>query len=248
MNLQLLSDLHLEFEPFEYIPTSADVLVLAGDIHMGLKGLEWIKKVQLNIPVIYVLGNHEYYKQTYPKLIHKLKEEAKEHQIYILENETITLDGYHFHGATLWTDFNLFGDPRQVGIHCQSTMNDCKYIRRLPNYSKMRTIDLAHIHKQSKKWLEKSLQSTKRDKNIIITHHAPSIQSIPEVHHDNMINTAYASNMETFIHEYAPLLWLHGHIHTTVDYTIGSTRIMSNPKGYPDARNKVFNPTLLINL
>lgn len=39
MKLQVMSDLHVEFGPVDVPPTPADVLVLAGDIDLGLKGL-----------------------------------------------------------------------------------------------------------------------------------------------------------------------------------------------------------------
>ena len=35
MKLQILSDLHIEFAPYEIVDTDADVVMLAGDIHLG---------------------------------------------------------------------------------------------------------------------------------------------------------------------------------------------------------------------
>ena len=29
-------------------------------------------------------------------------------------------------------------------------------------------------------------------------------------------------------------LWIHGHSHQAVDYEIANTRVLSNPRGYPD--------------
>ncbi len=42
----------------EYDFSNCDILVLAGDIHTGTKGVEWIKERVRNIPVLYVMGNH----------------------------------------------------------------------------------------------------------------------------------------------------------------------------------------------
>lgn len=39
MKLHILNDLHIEFEDFEPPTTDADVLVLAGDIGVGIEGL-----------------------------------------------------------------------------------------------------------------------------------------------------------------------------------------------------------------
>ncbi len=44
MKLLILSDLHLEFGPFDPPPTDADVIILAGDTHIGVKGIEWAKQ------------------------------------------------------------------------------------------------------------------------------------------------------------------------------------------------------------
>jgi len=66
MKIQVMSDLHLEFGAFEIPRTDADVIVLAGDIHVGIKAIDWIKNQTK--PVIYVLGNHEYYYgQSFPE-------------------------------------------------------------------------------------------------------------------------------------------------------------------------------------
>lgn len=56
MKLHVLSDIHVEFELFDAPRTDADVVVLAGDVHVGRKGLKWALKQFPNKPVIYVLG------------------------------------------------------------------------------------------------------------------------------------------------------------------------------------------------
>ena len=67
MKLQILSDLHLEYENFTIPETDADVIVLAGDIHERTNAVDWIKS-QTDKPVIYVAGNHEYYGHLCPEL------------------------------------------------------------------------------------------------------------------------------------------------------------------------------------
>ncbi|MBD1431569.1 metallophosphoesterase [Sphingobacterium sp. DN00404] len=68
-----------------------DVLVLAGDIDIGTKGITWLNSLGLQIPVIYILGNHEYYKGSYPRTLHKIKEYAKNSNIHVLESLLLTL-------------------------------------------------------------------------------------------------------------------------------------------------------------
>ena len=72
MKIQIISDLHQEFGVTELLFDHADVVILAGDVNLGTKGVEWIKTHIPNKPVIYVLGNHEYYKGSYPKTLNKI--------------------------------------------------------------------------------------------------------------------------------------------------------------------------------
>ncbi|WP_045464182.1 metallophosphoesterase [Sporocytophaga myxococcoides] len=245
MKIQVASDLHQEFGRSEIEFDKADLLILAGDVSLGIKGIQWILS-EIKIPVIYVLGNHEYYKGSYPKTLNKIKDVAKNTHVHVLENNSIELDGITFHGATLWTDFELFGNPRYTGGLVQSKMNDYKLIRRDPSYSKLRTIDTYKIHKASLKWLEESLGTSSSKKNIVISHHAPSIKSLPERLKENIVSSAYASNLDDLIFKYQPEYWIHGNIHAPSFYKIGDTQIICNPHGYINDAYNGFNPGLFI--
>lgn len=161
MKIQIISDLHQEFGLSDLSFDNADVVVLAGDINLGTKGIEWIKTKIPDKPVIYVLGNHEYYKGSYPKTLNKIKEASKNSNVKVLEDSFVDIENIRFHGATLWTDFSLFGSPMAYGSFCQTQMNDYKMIRRDPSYSKMRSIDTFKIHQFSRQWLKESLESSK---------------------------------------------------------------------------------------
>ena len=69
MKIQYLSDLHIETCPFEYEDCDVDVVILAGDIHVGRRGVEWALETIKDRPVIYVLGNHEYYKHSFASVL-----------------------------------------------------------------------------------------------------------------------------------------------------------------------------------
>jgi hypothetical protein len=66
MRLHILSELHQEFGLLDVPAIDADVVVLANEIHVGAKGIEWIKRQLGGRPVIYVLGNHEFYNHGIP--------------------------------------------------------------------------------------------------------------------------------------------------------------------------------------
>ena len=246
MRVQVLSDLHREFGGVEFNFDDVDLVVFAGDVNVGEKGFLWIREKISKIPVLYVLGNHEYYRFTYPKLLNRLLESSSGTNVHILENSSVDIDGIRFHGATLWTGFELFGDPKLIGPICQQAMNDYKLIRLDPTYSKLRSIDTHLFHHRSLKWLRESLLNSDAKTNVVITHHAPSPRSLPEERKKELVSAAYASDLEDFIKETEPELWIHGHIHTPSDYVIGKTRIICNPHGYIHDPYNGFNSKLVL--
>lgn len=248
MKIQIISDLHQEFGSTDLFFDHADVVVLAGDINLGTKGVEWIKSKIKDKPVIYVLGNHEYYKGSYPKTLNKIKHAAEGSNVFVLEDKAADIEGVRFHGATLWTDFSVFGNPVQYGMICQPKMNDYKMIRRDPSYSKMRTIDTFKIHQFSRLWLKESLENSTGLKNIVVTHHAPSLRCVPEQYKEDPLTAAYASDMEDFIQEHQPLYWIHGHIHSPCRYAIGKTEVICNPHGYIDEKYNGYEKELIIEI
>ena len=95
MRLHILSDLHLEFEPFTPPHVEVEAVILAGDVSTGRNGLKWALKTFPDRPVIYVLGNHEFYGQKLQKLIKELQELADGTNIHLLENGSCSIgDGF----------------------------------------------------------------------------------------------------------------------------------------------------------
>lgn len=262
MRIRVFSDLHREFwaHPADHgsmvepqVPTDADLIVLAGDTDIGIRGVRWAKSHFADTPVIYLAGNHEHYREEIGRLHEKLREEAQGSNIRILENEETEIDGYRFFGATLWTDFALYGEKHIAMIVAgdrERGMNDFKRIRRR-DFRRFRPVDAAQIHAESRQAITRFLEASPREKSIVITHHAPSPRSLTTHggHHDPF-DPAYASNLEGLIHDRGPRLWIHGHIHRAVDYTIADTRILANPRGYPgtDSESSGFDTGGLVYL
>jgi len=71
---------------------------------------------------------------------------------------------------------------------------------------------------------------SKGQKFVVVTHHAPSRESIPPALDEDPCNPAFASDMSRFIVESEARLWVHGHIHYCCDYTLGKTRVLANPR------------------
>lgn len=248
MKLQILSDLHIELAPYQYQRTDADVVILAGDIHLGQDGFKWALENITDQKVIYVLGNHEFYGEATPQLISRLKQLSKGTNICVLENAAVSLNGVRFLGCTLWTDFQLLGDADVAIATARLNVTDFQQIRMSPQNRKIRPSHTVVWHKKSRRWMEQEIESCKDDKIVIVSHHAPSIRSIPESRRKDPLSAAFASNMNDFIKWTDAELWIHGHIHNSFDYFIGKTRVVCNPLGNIDELNDRFNPMLTLEI
>lgn len=246
MRLRILSDLHLEFAKFEPPPAEADVIVLAGDIYPGVRSIRWIREKFPRQPVVLVLGNHEFYGHALPRLNEKLKAICAEGNILLLDDSGVSIDGVRFLGSTLWTDFNLFGSPTDAGREAAAMMNDYKRIRVSPRYSKLKGRDTAKMHARSRQWLEESCREPFGGPTVIVTHHAPSARSLTPGFESHILSAAYASPLDGFVARCGAALWVHGHTHWSVDYQIGSTRVLANQRGSPDAAPNGFDPSLVV--
>ena len=246
MKIQIQSDLHLEFAEFESNYSQADVLILAGDIHVGTKGIEWAISLGLDIPVIYIAGNHEYYHHAYPTLLSQLRGVCNGTQVHLLENNTLELDGVTFHGATLWTDFQVFGSSWVAETMAQFAMPDYRAIWHdtdadtfAPHHSKA-------IHAESIAWLAQSLKTSETKTNVVVTHHGPSLQSAAERFKTDEMTAAFVSDLEQFIEDWKPDYWFHGHCHNVSDYQVGECRVICNPRGYPQEQGTSFVQEMII--
>ncbi len=130
MNIQLLSDLHLEANSrFQAQPApSADVLVLAGDIgsyqrrrdgsampepDWGLRRFSPLPQhAGWPTPVMFVPGNHEYDALDLDTAHADLRATCARLGIVWLEREVHLLNQVRFVGTTLWSDFDALGDHR----------------------------------------------------------------------------------------------------------------------------------------
>ena len=246
MRLHILSDLHLEFAPFMPPSTGADMVILAGDIRPGMRSIPWIQKTFPDTPVVYVLGNHEYYGQALPRHLEKLKEAASGTNIHILENDCLDTGEVVIMGCTLWTDFELFGNPRVAGYFATQGMNDYRRIRLNPSYRRLRSLDTAVLHYQSRHWMENQFKIFKGRKIVVVTHHSPSTRSLPVNYEQDILSAASASKLDELVAASGACLWVHGHIHHNQDYFIGKTRVICNPRGYPEEQNTDFLPDMVI--
>jgi predicted phosphodiesterase len=248
MRLRILSDLHCEFGRFEPPLVEADLIVLAGDIDLGRNGRKWARHHFKDTPVVYVLGNHEFYRHGLPELTNTLQRESEGSCIHVLENAAIELNGWTILGCTLWSDFCLGNDRDGAMRTAEQVMSDYALIDHSGRGRGLRARDTAELHADSVAWLTRELRRHDAARTIVVTHHAPSARSIPPFYQDSPLNGAFASNLDALAAQSRVPLWIHGHTHFNVDYFIGQTRVLSNQRGYPDQLAGGFNSFLVIEL
>jgi Icc-related predicted phosphoesterase len=225
LKIQYFSDLHLEFGNFQPPATDADVIIAAGDIGVGLQGVEWLQRYDR--PVVYVAGNHEYYGGDVTYTREAIVAAAADSNIHFLENDSTVIDGVRFLGATLWTDY-MDGDPKYMARALEQ-MNDYQQIRidSVP-LSPERLYD---INWESRFWLASELDETFDGDTVVVTHHAPSMRSW-HLEEQNYYRAAYCNQMDEMLRRNTIALWVHGHVHATRDYDLHEVHVVCNPRGY----------------
>lgn len=261
MKIQIASDLHLEFldqrfPDYRVIEhTDADVLIIAGDIHRNTKAItafaDW------PVPVVYVHGNHETYKEKYFDLVEEMENFEASGNVHYLERKEYVLNDVRFLGCCLWTDYR--GDPSNpltAMREAERNLNDHKVIRG--RHGRFTTQDALKIHQKSRLWLEEKLDENFDGHTVVVTHHGPHPNSIHPRFAGTLLNAAFVSDLTPLIEKAD--LWIHGHVHDNFDYEIAGTRVIANPRGYPgNARtashvdkleweNEAFNPALVIEI
>ena len=270
MRVAILSDLHVEFEPFAPPPAlqQADLVILAGDIHNGVQALHWARGSFPDQRILQIAGNHEFFGECWQTLLPDMRRVARSLDIDFLENDALVVDGVQFLGATLWTDFELLSLP---GRPVQLSAADAKALlqRRIIDYSLIRwrdshepgapaasrgqdetgSVDEERIfrpddsialHVRSRDWLARQLAMPFDGPRVVVTHHLPSWQSVAPSFARAASNAACASDLDAL---FGPVtLWVHGHTHNSFDYRAGTTRIVANPRGYPMKDGGFENP------
>ena len=247
LRLLLLSDLHQDDGGVPFDPASIavpfDVAVVAGDCAGRLtNSVRWLADRFSGVPVVYVPGNHDFYRDGSANGFHVESEIADAHDlaagtgVRLLCDGEASIGGVRFLGGTLWSDLRATIDACgsvSAGLgRARRGMNDYRFIHRTSTTRGSRRIkpeDTLSWHRAAKRFLEDALSAPSTSPTVVVTHHAPSLRSLADPQDD--LDGCYASNLEADIARWSPDLWVHGHIHSFSDYTVGGTRIVCNPLG-----------------
>lgn len=246
-----ISDLHLEHLEFDdqdihkilpTIPSRFDYkkdtscLVIAGDLSYPSKKsfVDFLQKCKKTFDcVIFVSGNHEYYKQGTPidivdMRIMQLCEKTgcvflqkKTHLIKLKDERVVRIAG-----CTYWS--RLQDHNKQL---ISLMLNDFKEIIS-PFTKKQLTPNCYNIlHNDHQLWLKKELIETQPD--VIVTHHLVSSSLVHEMYKGSPVNDGFASDDLTQEELMIPKLWICGHTHKRMDINLSNgTRLLTNPMGY----------------
>ncbi|MHB8482020.1 MAG: metallophosphoesterase family protein [Nitrospiria bacterium] len=249
MKIQILSDLHNEFEVFRQLQVTSDVIVLAGDIDLTVSGFDWARKVWPDKAIIYVSGNHEYYKSSIEYENEQMAKAGKVNNIHFLNRSQVVIQGTRFLGCVLWTDFALFGES-EIARSMSKALNGLTDFTVI-NYKgrSFSPVDSLDLHKQDRVWLEAKLKEPFEGKTVVITHHLPSALSVAKRYKTDLLSACFASNLD---HLFGfSELWIHGHTHDSFDYMVAGTRVVCNPRGYcirGREENPKFNRSLIVDV
>lgn len=253
MKLNILSDLHLSVRAMDRPRNDADVVVLAGDLCRPREAAAWA--LGFDKPVLYVLGNHEFYGSSIDGAADEMKRLCAGTHVQVLDSSEIVIGKVRFLGTTLWTDFELFGQsPRRDAAICeaQRLMRDFSRIRLREAAADLFTpADSASLFRQHAEWLDTCLSRFHDGPTVVITHHAPSTTSIHPRFADSLLNACFVSDAQHLLDAGRAALWIHGHTHDSFDYMTGGTRVVCNPRGYAPAgapENPLFDPDFTVDL
>jgi Predicted phosphohydrolases len=240
MKIWILSDLHLRMSDIDWdieFP-DADVCVVAGDVtDPPLASLAWLQeKVGNRMPVVFVAGNHEYYGHSYVEALAEAKCRASDFpDVHFLEKDEVVIDGVRFLGATMWTDFELYGTPERSMQVAALQMNDYRCIDYSSSHGRRFSPEITRaIQFDTRSWLESELAKPFDGPTVVVSHTCPHTLSIHQDYAGDALNPAFTSDLSTLIETFEPDVWVHGHTHSSFDYLVPNkkTRVVCNPRGY----------------
>lgn len=239
MRIQLASDLHLEFLARQFPGETlirpahqADVLVLAGDVGHAADAIALF--ADWPVPVLYVLGNHEFYGGCIETVRAELAGATAGTSVRVLERDVVDFGGVRFLGCTLWTNYRLRSNRTQRHLmeHAALRLNDHRLVQIRPG-EQFTPEHALNDHEASRVWLAQQLSEPYEGKTVVVTHHAPHALSVHPRYAGDPMNAAFASELPELLQ--MADVWLHGHVHDSFDYTVEGCRVVANPRGY--ARN-----------
>jgi predicted phosphodiesterase len=258
-SLTIWSDLHLEYiknyhqfwkiikQTKPSAPQNKTALALLGDLGNPFSSnyhqlMDYVAD-QFN-QIFLIAGNHEFMFDRYHRVLEQMEQISDQYNnVHFLNNSCWSDDQVNIIGSTLWSHISK---KQMQGVARSLDYRKIHYGRQ--------TFNRYHRNKlyfRSVDYLLSELTTEPDRTTIVLTHHAPSYQTILDsqgcyIYAKSKRNGAnYCSNLDwIFDAEHAPLIWAFGHTHLTFDQMIGHTRLISNPFSGPTK----FDPKMKLNI
>ena len=224
--------------------------MVAGGVTPGLvDAVAWLGlHLRPHMPVIFVPGPHDYYGTVLPIERVRARRAAAFADVHLLDGAECGITGVRFVGCTLWSDFLLLGEERRRAAMHATLFESRWWIMTGPNLRwRLRPEAAADMHAWDLAGLERRLARPHPGPTVVVTHHAPSALSLPPSARNDAASGAIASDLSALIGRASPDLWVHGAVPEPVDYRLGRTRILANPRRSGTERfSGAFDPALVV--
>ena len=221
------------------------MLVVAGDVWEGssARALAIVAEMAGGKPAVFVLGNHEPWHRDLAEARAAACRAAYRHGITLLDDDEAACAGVRFVGGTLWADGELAGKARAPRLVTgEQIYVDCRRSARW-----ITNADEAALHRETRDVIATVLSRPHDDRPVVVvTHHAPHPLCLPPAYRTGWVAGNAASNLSYLTDAGLAELWVHGHVHHSIDLVRpGGTRIVCSPAG-PRFSNPDFQDDLVV--
>jgi len=235
MRIQYCSDLHLEFpENKKYVnkhllQPSGEILLLAGDIlpfALNHRNYMFFDFVADNFEAVFwIPGNHEYYGYDIAKISDPLFEKIRSN-VFLVNNQTIAYKEVNIICSTLWSHIspeNEWTIQKNLSDFSAITFKDDPLL----------PVHFNAFHQTALSFIKNEVNKYGVSKNIVLTHHVPTLYHYPTKYKRSPLNEAFAVELHDYIDYSNISFWIYGHHHSNIPgFIIGNTTLLTNQLGY----------------
>jgi UDP-2,3-diacylglucosamine pyrophosphatase LpxH len=244
-----LNKMNIKIEEFvkSMLPDElTSTIVIAGDLgDYNIQNFIFLKELKNYFHnIILVFGNHDYYlvtkkaSQKYDNQSINRISEMKElfnklDNVYLLDGNTITIDGLTYGGCTMWYDLSY-------GLNIlKKDLKEIKHIWKTEFYDneliKFNLInEIFPMFNSEKAKLDTVLEKS----DVIVTHISPDYCNIPYEHQKDLGSSFFFFDGGDYFDKIKDKIWCFGHIHTQTDYIAYDCRFINASLSYPTEENK----------
>jgi len=261
-DIQYISDIHVDYNEFIgkkrrdfSIEKSADILAVVGDVSNDIKvSIPYIESIQKKYKyrkLIFVPGNHEYYKRGIEPTNHIIKKfNSSNHKgrIKILNNSSCSIDkNIVVFGTTLWSGLK---DPVQE-YDIVSRIQDFRQIKYMN--ARFRASSIRELHQIACNSIDqfRKHEVCNYKHKVLLSHFLPSYRCTHDMYKtgpDSRFNSFFCADINEELLNYFDVC-IYGHSHEVVDTAHLTTLLTNNPVGiHAIGEGRRFDPYKKISL